>query len=228
MRVVNKSSKTRYSSLIRRDMQAGTKSAEVDAAGLIKAMTAIVKDCGSSLCLRFNDKERELLNKILALDAEGMAFKVVARPNPPNMLQLQMQEKAKEQKRMLAKIVAERDREEAINNEATYTSKKDVEQAGKKASNLRGEVAAKKLDPDKEEHSLADLMGNNKFIEESAKHSHISMVVASEEGWDMDKLNAPKADAPAADTPVAKDDAAPKQTEKPAKKTSKRKKESEQ
>lgn len=179
--------------LAHRDLMAGTKSADIDVEGLDAALTKIVKSCGSLFCVRLNDRERKLIDRLMALDAAGREIKTVTRPQLANPLQALLQRGNVETARKIASIKADREREEAINNEANYTSRKDMEAADKKASVIQGDVAAKKLDASNETPSLADLMGNNRFIEESMKHSHIATSMASEEGWDMAKMNAPKA-----------------------------------
>ena len=190
--ILNKSNSTRYSSLAHRDLMPGTKSADIDAAGFTSALKEVIKDCKGSFYIRLNDEERSLLAKLKHLDEVGVATKLQGRPKTPNPLEQLLKREAEASARKIASIKAGRAREEAINNEANYTSRADIDEAKKKAMNIRGEVAAKKLDKTTEATSLADLMGNNRFIEESMKHSNITTTVASEEGWDMDKMNAPK------------------------------------
>jgi hypothetical protein len=229
VRLINITDRVKFSELANRDLRPGAVSADIDAAGLFKALEKVISCCRSNFCIRLNKKERSLLDRLDYLSKAGndASARHVQKQPTPLEVQLKKDEAAKAIK--IASIRALRQKEKAITEETTYASRKDIDDAKSKSLSMQGEVKAKKLDKKQDEQiSLSDLIGDNKFIEESAKHSHISMVVASEDGWDMDKLNAPKADAPAADTPAAQDAAAPKQTDKPAKKTSRRKKESEQ
>lgn len=195
--IINKSNSTRYSSLAHRDLMPGTKSADIDAAGFTSALKKVIQDCKGSFYIRLNNEERSLLAKLTHLDEVGVATKLSGRPTTPSPLEQLLKREAEASARKIASIKAERAREEAINNEANYTSRTDIDEARKKAMNIRGEVAAKKLDKTTEATSLADLIGDNKFIEESMKHSNIATTVASEEGWDMAKMNAPKVNSTA-------------------------------
>lgn len=218
--VINKSNSTKYSSLAHRDLMPGTKSADMDMAGFTSALKEVIRGCGNSFCIRLNDEERRLLFKLTRLDEVGVATRIVARPKMPNPLEQLLKREAEETARRIASVKAERAREEAINNEANYTSRTDIAEARKKAMNIRGEVEAKKMDKTTENTSLADLMGNNRFIEESMKHSNIATAVASEEGWDMEKMNAPKVNAPV-EAPAAVPVPDTKAEEKPAATTKK-------
>ena len=191
MVIINKSNIARYSLLADRNIHSMGKSSDIDAAGVAAALDALVRGCGKTFCIRLNDAERALVERVLALDKEGQSVKTVGRPKPQPSGTLRAAQE--EMRNKVAAIEAARSREEAVHSEATYASRADVDAARSKASAQQGEVTAKKLDKSAGEAvSLTDLMQDNKFIEDSMKHSHISTAMASEEGWDMDKVNAPK------------------------------------
>jgi hypothetical protein len=191
--IVNNSRGTKYSTLAHRDILPGTQSADVDAAGLTTALKAVVESCGGIFSIRLNDTERELVHKLLDLDGRGRGTRLVARPRPHNPMEALMRREAEEKARKMASIASARSSEKAIMDEVNYTSRKDMDDARAKSMSLKGNVEAKKLNTKMgEEVSLNDLMGDNKFIEESMKHSSISTAMASEDGWDMEKMNAPK------------------------------------
>lgn len=193
MIIINNSKGTKYSTLAHRDLLPGARSADIDAAGLAKALNDIVRSCGGTFSIRMSGAERSLVDKLLALDETGRATRIEARPKAPSMHEMVMRRDAEEKARRVASIKASQAREESIRNEANYTSKRDVKEAREKSMSLKGSVEAKKLNTKMgEEVSLNDLLGDNKFIEESMKHSGIATAMASEEGWDMDKMNAPK------------------------------------
>lgn len=192
MIIINKTNKTKYSTLAHRDVLPGTQSADMDMAGFTNALSELVNSCGSVFCIRFNKTERELINRLLTLDDIGRVTKVVSHPNQPSPLELLMRKERIEKAQKIAAIKAAQHKEELIRSEATYTSQADVSEARAKAKAIRREIAAKKLEKDAGNVSLSDLIGDNKFIEESMKHSNIATAVASEEGWDMEKMNAPK------------------------------------
>lgn len=193
MIIINNSKGTKYSTLAHRDLLPGARSADIDAAGLAKALNDIVRSCSGTFSIRMSRTERSLVDKLLALDETGRSTKIEARPKAPSMHEMVMRRDAEEKARRVASIKASQAREESIRDEANYTSKRDVKEAREKSMSLKGSVEAKKLNTKMgEEVSLNDLLGDNKFIEESMKHSGIATAMASEEGWDMEKMNAPK------------------------------------
>jgi hypothetical protein len=213
--IINKTSSTKYSGLADRDIGPSSRSADIDAAGLAAAMSKLVNGCGNAFCIRLNETERRLLDKIVELDVIGRATKVVAKPKAPNPLRELMRREAKADAARIASIKAAQGREASIRDEANYTSRKDMEDAKKRAGIIKGDVEAKKLDKSDKAPSLSDLMSDNKFIEESMKHSKIATAMASEDGWDMDKIREAKAQA-AESVPAAEPAAEPVQeAEKP-------------
>jgi len=227
--IINNSKGTKYTTLAHRDLMPGARSADIDAAGLAKALKSVVSSCGNLFSIRLNDAERDLVDKLLALDELGHRTRIVDRPRPRNPFEDILRRDEEEKAKRMASIKAAQAKEASIRDEANYTSKKDVEEARAKSMSIKGDVEAKKLNTKMSgEVSLKDLMGDNKFIEESMKHSGVSTVVASEEGWDMEKMNAPKVkDTAKAPEPVqeAEPEAAPAaEPEKPAKKSRRRSK----
>lgn len=193
MIIINNSNGTKYSTLAHRDLMPGARSADIDAAGLAKALGDVVKSCGRIFSIRMSSAERSLIDALLTLDEVGRATKIAVHPKVRSMHDMVMRRDAEEKSRRAASIRASQAREESIRNEANYTSKNDVQEAKNKSMSLKGSVEAKKLNTKLGgEVSLNDLMGDNKFIEESMKHSGIATAMASEEGWDMEKMNAPK------------------------------------
>lgn len=189
MIIINDSNSSTYSMCARRMLYPGQVSADIDAGGLYDALSRVVRDC-SGICLRLSSDERRLIDTLLALDKRGAEFKPVKRENQKDMLlkKLIAQEKVVKDEK-IASLVKARAREEAIRNEANYTSAADVAAAAEKSGARRGVVAPKKLDPaEGKQVSLKDLMGDNAFIETSMRHSGVPTTMASEEGWDMNKM----------------------------------------
>lgn len=214
MIIINNSNGTKYSTLAHRDLLSGARSADVDAADLAKALKEVVNSCGRIFSIRLNDAERSLIDRLLALDETGRATRIASHPKAPSMHDMVMRRDAEEKARRVASIKASQAREESIRNEANYTSRKDVEEARAKSMSIKGDVEAKKLNTKMAgEVSLKDLMGDNKFIEESMKHSNIATAMASEEGWDMEKVNAPKVRETEAKAEQPKQEAEPPKTE---------------
>lgn len=225
MKVINKSDRQRYVSIADRSLNPGAKSPDIDFGGLPSALSKVVTACGKSLCIRLNDNERSLINKLLDLDKESYELDYSAFKKPQSAFEQLLKEEAKEKAAKIASIKEARAHEEAIVNETTYASRKDIDTAKAKAMSIKGDIPAKKLEKKADETvSLRDLIGNNKFIEESMKHSNIKTTVASEEGWDMEKMNAPKV----SDTQTEQVTEAPVEQEvtiteeKPSKKASRR------
>ena len=189
MIIINDSNSSTYSMCARRMLHPGQVSADIDAGGLYDALSRVVRDC-SGICLRLSSDERRLLDTLMALDKRGAEFKPVKRENQKDILLkkiIEQEKVVKEEK--IASLVKAREREEAIRNEANYTSAEDVAAAAEKSGARRGVVAPKKLDPaEGKQVSLKDLMGDNAFIETSMRHSGVPTTMASEEGWDMNKM----------------------------------------
>lgn len=216
MTIINKSNATKYSTLAHRDIRPGGQSADVDAAGFKLALRTVVSACGNSFYVRLNPEERLLLDHLNRLAAAGREFKFTG-VQPPTAKEMVLKRDAEEKARKVAAIEAGQRKEESIRSETTYASRRDIDEAAARSQSMKGDVAAKKLEEGKSELSLQDLMGDNRFIEESMKHSNIATAMASEEGWDMEKMNAPKVkDTEEAPAPAAeeKTDSAEK-TEKP-------------
>ena len=193
MRIINKSNSNRYCTVAHRALAPGQRTADSDMGGLKKAMDAVVKSCGSGCCLVMNPDEERLITKIIELHKEGTDFKFEGKKESYFNKLLAAEDKEKREK--MASIEAMRAREKAVRDETTYANRRDIDEAHAKASSIKGEVQAKKLDMDVTGTvSISDLMGDNKFIEESMKHSHVPTAVSNEDGWDMNKMNAPKVD----------------------------------
>ena len=228
MILINISERTKFSELANRDLKPGARSADMDRAGLFAAMEKVVSCCGRNFSLKLNKKERAILDRFMDLEKAGQAAVITPEPRHPTQLEIQLKKDAEAKAAKIASISEMKQKEESIMRETTYASSKDIDAAKSKSLSIQGEVAAKKLDKKQDEPiSLSDLIGDNKFIEESMKHSKIKTAVASEEGWDMDKINAPKVqdDAetkkePANDAPAENEEHTAE--EKPAKKTSRR------
>ncbi len=198
MRIINKSSSTRYCTVAHRSIAPGQRTADADMGGLNKALETVVKSCGSGCCLVLNSVEEKMIAKILELHNEGTNFKYEAKKD--SYFEKLLASDIKEKHEKMASIASMRAKEKAIRDETTYASRKDIDDAIAKASSIKGDVKAKKLDMDVTGTvSLSDLMGDNKFIENSMKHSHVPTTVSNESGWDMDKMNAAKVDESKAD-----------------------------
>jgi hypothetical protein len=194
VKIINKSDRFRYSVLADRNMNPGAKSADIDIGGFSTVLSDVISGCGKAFCIRLNDNERNLINKLLDLDKASYEIDYSAFKKQPTAFETLLHRESEEKAAKIAYIKEARSREEAITNETTYASRKDIDAAKAKSLSLKGEIPAKKFEKKSDEPvSLSDLIGDNKFIEESMKHSNIKTTVASEEGWDMDKINAPKA-----------------------------------
>jgi len=189
--IINKSNATKYSTLAHRDIRPGGQSADVDAAGFKLALRTVVSACGNSFYVRLNPEERLLLDHLNRLAEAGREFKFTG-VQPPTAKEMVLKRDAEAKARKVAAIEAGQRKEESIRSETTYASRRDIDEAAARSQSMKGDVAAKKLEEGKSELSLQDLMGDNRFIEESMKHSNIATAMASEEGWDMEKMNAPK------------------------------------
>lgn len=227
MTIINKTGGDVYLSTIDKTVRSKRQTIDLDVADFCTAMRKIVRTCGRACCIRLNGEERLLLKAIQALDAAGCRFSVDTRPIKNNSLSKLIAEEEKEKAKKTASIVAMREKSEAIANEATYASRKDVSDAEARSRSQLGVVDAKKLDRKSDEPiSLKDLMSDNKFIEESMKHSGIPAAVASEEGWDMDVMNKkaePQAEEPQAEEPVKSSEEGSEGTEpKPRRRRGKR------
>ena len=199
MRIINKSSVSRYLGLIDRTIGPKQRTPDQDPKGFRAALSEILRKLGSSYTIQLTEEERSLVNRILALDQEGQAFKFASAPATRPTVSDYL--KAAEIRAKIAQekeIVAVREREAAIQAETTYASRCDKDEAHKASRKLQGEVVAKKLaSTGGKEISLSDLMGDNRFIEEHLKDSNIAMDLSNTEGWKAPK--APEApEAPAA------------------------------
>lgn len=221
MILINRTSSPGYSKLAHRDIAPSGTSANINAAGLVTVLTEILKDCGKRFLIRLDDKEKELLKNLQTLNTEGEKYEIkkVVQEHP---LAAMLRKEEEEKKQKIASIIAAQKKEAEIKNEATYTTKEDIRAAKEKSDNLKGKIEAKKLDTSSTTISLKDLMGDNKFIEESMKHSGVATVVASDEGWDMAKINAPKVKDVPAD--AAPQEAPAQPSEETPKKSSRRRK----
>jgi hypothetical protein len=188
--IINKTGGDVYLSTIDKTVRSKRQTIDLNVADFCTAMRQIVRMCGKACCIRLNGEERLLLKAIQALDADGCKFSVDTSPIKNNSLSKLIADEEKEKAKKIASIVAMRNKSEAIANEATYASREDVSDAEARSRSQLGVVDAKKLDRKSDDPiSLNDLMSDNKFIEESMKHSGIPAAVASEEGWDMEAMN---------------------------------------
>ena len=185
MRIINKSSVSRYLGLIDRTIGPKQRTPDQDPKGFRAALSEILRKLGSSYTIQLTEEERSLVNRLLALDQEGQAFKFASAPSTRPTVSDYL--KAAEIRAKIAQekeIVAVREREAAIQAETTYASRRDKDEAHKASRKLQGEVVAKKLaSTGGEEISLSDLMGDNRFIEEHLKDSKIAMDLSNTEGW---------------------------------------------
>lgn len=193
MRIINKTSSSRYLGLIDRTVGPKQRTPDRDPKGFRAALQEILRKLGPSYTIQLTSEERKLINELLKLDAEGQKFKFdVLPPTRPTvsayLLDATRREKIEQEKR----IVEVREREAAIRAETTYASRKDKEDAHAASRKIRGEVVAKKLaSTGAEEVSLSDLMGDNRFIEEHLKDSKISMDISNTDGWKVPENDAP-------------------------------------
>ena len=185
MRIINKSSVSRYLGLIDRTIGPKQRTPDQDPKGFRAALSEILRKLGSSYTIQLTEEERSLVNRLLALDQEGQAFKFASAPSTRPTVSDYL--KAAEIRAKIAQekeIVAVREREAAIQAETTYASRRDKDEAHKASRKLQGEVVAKKLaSTGGKEISLSDLMGDNRFIEEHLKDSKIAMDLSNTEGW---------------------------------------------
>lgn len=185
MRIINKSPASRYLGLIDRTIGPKQRTPDQDPKGFRAALSEILRKLGSSYTIQLTEEERSLVNRLLALDQEGQAFKFASAPSTRPTVSDYL--KAAEIRAKIAQekeIVAVREREAAIQAETTYASRRDKDEAQKASRKLQGEVVAKKLaSTGGEEISLSDLMGDNRFIEEHLKDSKIAMDLSNTEGW---------------------------------------------
>ena len=185
MRIINKSSVSRYLGLIDRTIGPKQRTPDQDPKGFRAALSEILRKLGSSYTIQLTEEERSLVNRLLALDQEGQAFKFASAPSTRPTVSDYL--KAAEIRAKIAQekeIVAVREREAAIQAETTYASRRDKDEANKASRKLQGEVVAKKLaSTGGKEISLSDLMGDNRFIEEHLKDSKIAMDLSNTEGW---------------------------------------------
>lgn len=199
MRIINKSSVSRYLGLIDRTIGPKQRTPDQDPKGFRAALSEILRKLGSSYTIQLTEEERSLVNRLLSLDQEGQAFKFASAPSTRPTVSDYL--KAAEIRAKIAQekeIVAVREREAAIQAETTYASRRDKDEAHKASRKLQGEVVAKKLaSTGGEEISLSDLMGDNRFIEEHLKDSKIAMDLSNTEGWKAPEAPAAPA-APAA------------------------------
>lgn len=194
MKIINKSDLAHYSMAARRTLEPGAISYDTNAHRFTESLQAVIRECGTWGCVRLNPNEKAYLNKLLELADQGDKYvpPVVKKDDPLKAL---VERDTKEAAAKMASIAAAKAREDAINAETTYASANDIAAAKANAANIKGDIPAKQLDSNSEEVSLKDLLGNNRFIEESMKHSHVRTSMASEAGWDMTKMNAPKVEA---------------------------------
>ena len=185
MRIINKSSVSRYLGLIDRTVGPKQRTPDQDPKGFRAALSEILRKLGSSYAIQLTEEERSLVSRLLALDEEGRAFKFASAPATRPTVSDYL--KAAEIRAKIAQeqeIVAVREREAAIQAETTYASRRDKDEANKASRKLQGEVVAKKLaSTGGAEISLSDLMGDNRFIEEHLKDSKIAMDLSNTEGW---------------------------------------------
>lgn len=197
MILINKGDTSYYSSLAHRMLGPKATSADVGEA-LFKAIKDVLFECGdgSKVCAKATELERKSLEKLMAVLAAGDKVEITkAKPKSGSDVMRELMQKQEEVKKAQQEAYARaRAKEEAIVNEANYTSRADVESARSSAAKInKNEVSAKKLDEkaasklankDSEGISLSDIMGDNKFIEEHKKYSGIPMVMADEESQD--------------------------------------------
>ena len=185
MRIINKTNSARYLGLIDRTVGPKERTPDEDPKGFRAILKEIIRKIGTVYTLQLTEEERSLVNRLLALDQEGQAFKFASAPSTRPTVSDYL--KAAEIRAKIAQekeIVAVREREAAIQAETTYTSRRDKDEANKASRKLQGEVVAKKLaSTGGEEISLSDLMGDNRFIEEHLKDSRIAMDLSNTEGW---------------------------------------------
>jgi len=188
MVIINKPSSTQYSVIAHRSIGPGGKSAEADMGNLGQALKDVLTSCGKEFIVRLNDEERKMILRLQDLDRQGSAYQAPSKRATHFDKQLLAEEHEKQAK--MARIADLKQKEAAIYAETTYASRADVATAQTRAGQIKGEVKAKKLESKDVTGtvSLNDLMGDNKFIEERMQHTHIPTAVASEDGWDMKKL----------------------------------------
>lgn len=185
MRIINKSSVSRYLGLIDRTIGPRQRTPDRDPKGFRAALSEILRKLGSSYAVQLTEEERSLVNRLLELDQEGQAFRFASAPaTRPTVSDYLKAAEIRAKTAQEQEIVAVREREAAIQAETTYASRRDKDEARKASRKLQGEVVAKKLaSTGGEEISLSDLMGDNRFIEEHLKDSKIAMDLSNTEGW---------------------------------------------
>lgn len=191
MQIINTRDNAKYVAEIDATVPGKGRSAEFDVCGMRKALKGVIRACGSSCLPRLTEDEVNLLHQVLALGKEGGKVKLEGvKPRDP-LASVKAEEKRVFQEK-IARIKKSRDAEEAIRAETMHRS--DRRDAAGLASGMQGVVEAKKLEKTSGPVSLKDLMGDNAFIEESMKHSHIAHTVANPEGWDTDRMEKAQAE----------------------------------
>ena len=195
MVIINKSSRAKFYTVAGRTIDAGQKSSDIDAFGLTTALRNVTVGLANS-CIRLSDEEKSMIERLLALNTEGMAYRCqkTANSRQQRLHELLAVQAAVSAARDAA-INSARESAKAIHDERTFTSRGDQASAQDKADGINGVVKAKKLVKTEGPVSLNDLMSDNRFIEENAGATGIKTVLASEEGWDVKKLNEAKAEA---------------------------------
>ena len=191
MKIINTRDNAKYVVEIDSTVPGKGRSAEFDVCGMRKALKGVIRACGSSCLPRLTEDEVNLLHQVLALGEEGDKVKLEGvKPRDP-LASVKAEERRVFQEK-IARIKKSRDAEEAIRAETMRRG--DRRDAAGLASGMQGVVEAKKLEKTSGPVSLKDLMGDNAFIEESMKHSHIAHTVANPEGWDTDKMEKAQAE----------------------------------
>ena len=186
MRIINGSGSARYIEEIDCTLQAQAISADYDVGGLRGALKAVIASCGAYGSCLLTPEEHKLIGKVLQLDEKGAAFKPTFRGKDIKLSLYEREEAEKAAK--MARIRRDQDYEEAIRAETTYAKQRDMDNAKAAAGKIRGDVVAKKLaSTGGEQVSLSDLMGDNRFIEEHLKDSHIHMDLSEKDGWKVEK-----------------------------------------
>lgn len=165
MRIINPNRGAVYSSLTRTSIPGNWKSSELNTLNIMLA--DFLKKLGSNKII-LSDEERIQLNRILTLDKEGRAVKLVKPLTPAEEKQLRIKQEIEKRdaKRIAdkAKHEEERAKKRLINSDSSFSTPD-----GKAVSANTKTVEAKELPEINQTTSLSDIMAHNKAIKNKNK-----------------------------------------------------------
>lgn len=181
---INKTTSPNFNAVARTTINPYKSSADIDPYNIFSSIEKLLSE-ENRFVFKLNNNEKAILEKFNAKIATDESYKAPSNVITPEQMykEQRLKEDIEAYNKKVASIKQARAKEESIKNEATFVSAYDKKSALDKADNIKGIITAKKLDTDKKDISIRDLMGDNKFIEDNLKKSKISSVMASQEGW---------------------------------------------